>query len=147
MVILAAIEGAVTMVGRHHADPLIANKVEAARLACSHATRNWPIFQDGMVLREEASKQLMEIHGKMDAIWWLRAKPTMNYPGMCYLAIEMAIDLMQLIANPQRQGWLEDIVDKIKVLVDYVDPDGEMLLTQDRALEIKRAIYSVVGEE
>jgi len=147
LTILAYIEGAVSIVETEHTSPLLKNRVAYARLACTVASREWEVIGDTPELVEELRVNLVKITGELNKIWWLTINTNMNYPGMCYIAMQLLDDLMALITDPRRSLWLQNIYDALTILIDHVDPEGEMILTQDRAQEVTKAIYSVAGEK
>lgn len=147
LTILAYIEGAISIVETEHTNPLLKNRVEYTRLTCSVASAEWQVVGDNSELSEALGKTLMKITEELDKIWWLKINTNMNYPGMCYIAMQLLDDLMQLVTDQQRSLWLQNIFDALTILIDYVDPEGEMILTQDRAQEVTKAIYKIAGEK
>lgn len=147
LTILAYIEGAVSIVETEHTNPLLKNRVEYTRMACSVASHEWEVIGDSPELIEALRVNLVKITGELNKIWWLTINTNMNYPGMCYIAMQLLDDLMALITDPRRSLWLQNIYDALTILIDHVDPEGEMILTQDRAQEVTKAIYSVAGEK
>lgn len=143
--ILTYIEGAVTIATRK-ADPLSKPAAEYVLEKCKIAKNSWKGAGDWDNVLTTSVLHMYDIYGKLKQIWWLEPSPEMNYPGMCYISMQLVDDLMTLINNPQRKGWLQDIFEGLTVLIDRMDPQGEMFLTQDRAQEVVNAIYSVVGE-
>lgn len=146
LTILAFIEGAITVVKDKHADPLVMGTVSHTKNMCMEAMNNWPIMGDNEAVTAKCYLKIQEIKEGLDKIWWLKVKPEMNYPGMCYLAIQLLDDLMRFIKDNKKLLLLQDIYDGLETLTDHVDPDGKMYLTQDRAQEIVSVIYGVVGE-
>ena len=146
LTILAYIEGAISIVETEHTSPLLKARVEYTRLACSVASKNWKIIGDTPELIAELQSNFVGITKELDKIWWLKINTNMNYPGMCYIAMQLLDDLMELVTDPRRSLWLQNIYDALSILIDHVDPEGEMILTQDRAQEVTKAIYSVAGE-
>lgn len=144
--ILAFIEGCVTTVATNHTEPLIQKRVHYARQACTQLTNKWPTIGDPEDIIIQTRKNFAAIATNLNNIWWLKIKEDMNYPGLCYVAQQLLDDLMRLIRDKEKLEMLQEAYDGLTVLLDFVDPEGVMFLTQDRAQEIVNAVYSVVGE-
>jgi tryptophan 2,3-dioxygenase len=71
----------------------------------------------------------------------------MTLPGMLYVSLQLVDDLLSIITHEKRRLWLQDIIDGLTILIDKIDPEGVMFLTQERASEIVNVIYTAVGEK
>lgn len=145
LTILAYIEGTITLVESEHGDPIIDSRITYTRQQCSIATDAWEVIGDRKELGHALAKVMLGVNDKLKQIWWLDAKPNMNYPGLCYISMHLLDDLMPLIKSQGKTLMLQNIYDALTLLIDYVDPEGEMFLTQERADTITNCIYDVVG--
>jgi hypothetical protein len=146
LAILSLIEGAVLQ-AKMSADPLTFNRVEYARQHCQIATNNWYIHGSEAATIKRVLAALAAIGKKLDSLWWLKANAKMNVPGMIYISMQLLDDLEASVKQAKRRRMLQNILDALTVLVDHIDPEGAMILTQDRAKEVVDLIYEVVGEK
>ena len=146
LTILSIIEGAVIQAGQS-ANPLLFNRVSYAQQHCKIATNSWVIVgQEGPTINQ-VQKKLRATGEKLNEVWWLKVKPEMNTPGMLYISMQLLDDLMRQVKLLKKSKKLENIFDALEILLEELDPEGEMKLTQDRAKEVVDIIYSVVGED
>lgn len=146
LTLLAIIEGAVLQ-AKMSADPLIYNRVEYAQKHCQIAVNSWYVKGSELETIKKVKVHLDAIEVNLNGIWWLKAKPEMNTPGMIYIGMQLLDDLMLIVKQPKRNIKLQNIHDALTVLIDQIDPEGEMHLTQDRAKEVVDAVYNVIGEK
>jgi len=146
LTILSLIEGAVIQAGRQ-ADPLNFNRVQYVQQCCQTAVNGWVVVGDESPAVKAVMVQLKKISAGLDGLWWLKGKPDMTLPGMLYVSLQLVDDLLSIITHEKRRLWLQDIIDGLTILIDKIDPEGVMFLTQERASEIVNVIYTAVGEK
>jgi len=145
LTLLSLIEGAVLQASVN-ADPMMFNKIQYVKQHCQTATNTWKVMGEEVDTIREVLIRLKSIQEEFEKIWWLKANPEMNVPGMIYISMQLLDDLMSLVKQPVKSRALQNIFDGLTLLVDKLDPEGAMTLTQERATEVTTAIYSVVGE-
>lgn len=145
LTVLSFITGAVEIASNQCADPLSFNRVQYVKKHCEIAVNRWAAIGDPEDAVLKFVPVFNRINENLNNIEWLKIKEEMNYPGMCYVAMQLLDDLMLLITDKSRSILLQNIYDSLTGLLLFIDPEGEMYLTQDRAQEIVTAIYDVVG--
>lgn len=146
LTLLSLIEGAVLQ-AKLCADPLTFNRVQYVQQHCQIATNSWHVLGSEAATIKKVMVVLTAVGEKLDVIWWLKANPKMNVPGMIYVSMQLLDDLMLTVKQPRRLRKLQNIFDALTLLIDYIDPEGAMTLTQDRAKEVVEAVYSGLEEE
>jgi len=146
LTLLSLIEGAIIVAGKT-ASPVTCNRILSTQRHCKAAVDGWPLVGDERKTALAVVENLKQIADGLNNIWWLKAKPDMNIPGMLYISLQLLDDLMLLITNHNKRIWLGNIYGALATLLDKIDPEGKMFLTQERASEVVRAIYKIVGEQ
>jgi len=123
LTILSLIEGAVIQ-AKTSADPLTFNRVEYVQNHCQTATNSWYIKGTEVDTIKKVVLNLDAIGEKLNGIWWLKANPKMNTPGMIYISMQLLDDLMLIIKQPKKLRKLQNIFDALTILIDYIDPEG-----------------------
>lgn len=146
LTVLCFIEGAIVVVDEEHKDPITERTIKECRKRCQQAFDAWPVVGDRELLISYTLVNIVRVQKALDDIWWLKAKPEMNYIGMCYIAMHLLEDVMLMIKKSNRYKMLQRIHDELSKLINYADPEGAAFLTQERADEVSKAVYSVIGE-
>lgn len=147
LTVLSYTNASLKVVKRWCADEETKLLVDVAQERCEYTLGVWPVVGDG-VATMLAVKRLNEKIGEAIAkLEWTKPNQEFDPTGLCYVSLQMVDDLLQLIANKTRRGWLETMHKLLTDLLEHLDPEGVMFLPMEQASDITNAVYSVVGWE
>ena len=147
LTILAYTDACLKLTKNWHTDDDTVALVDAAQERCFFTLANWPVFDQSGSLATRVRKHNSDISAALDKVEWVRTGINADPTGMCYVAMQMIDDLLRLITNKQRRGWLETVHYLLTDVINHIDPDGSLFFSQDQAAELTAAVYSVTGEE
>jgi len=147
LTILSYADACLKLTKNWHRDEATVALIDAAQERCFFTLANWPAADHDGTLIDQVRRHNAGINEALDKVEWVRTGINADPTGMCYVAMQMIDDLLRLITNKQRRGWLETVHHLLTDVINHIDPDGSLFFSQDQAAELTTAVYNVTGEE